>query len=263
MEDILRAPKYLSMGIPAETVMDLLQQESSRYTDRHTLVKAVRRKLHNIMAPYLEELDYAQASDWLKQLSPDSENAVVREICQRILSSHASSRERIPFLDTFYEQIYQVIGKPATILDLACGFHPFSLPWMNLAPESRFYAYDIHQPRVLLINQFLDAMGYPPLAELRDVLVNPPQQQADAAFLFKETHRMEKRSPGCSRPFWQALQVRHLLVSLPSTDLSGSHDLAEKHRTLVNEIITGLPWKLTEIVFPNEIIFVLDKGAPA
>ena len=256
----MRAPKYQAMGIPEETVLDLLSQESERYPEHRALVKVVRRKLHNIMAPYLEELDYAQASDWLKGLSVDSDLSAVKDVCSRILSSHASSRERMPFLETIYAQIFAVIGKPTSILDLACGFHPFSFPWMGLKAECQFYAYDIHRPRIQLINQFFEVMGLAPLAELRDVLVNPPDLQADAAFLFKEAHRMEKRNPGCNRALWEALKVRYLLVSLPSTDLGGTHDLAEKHRSLVYTTISGLPWKVTEIVFPNEIVFVLDKG---
>ncbi len=243
-------------------MLDLLVQESVRYPERRELVKIVRRKLHNIMAPYLEELSYTEASSWIDALDPHDATAV-REICARILLSHASSRERLPLLEDFYRRIFEVVGTPVSIMDLACGFHPFSLPWMGLPVEVQFFAYDIHQPRVDLINLFFRKMGLQPLAEVRDVLVNPPQQQADVALIFKEAHRMEKRKPGCSRPFWQALQTRWLLVSLPSTDLSGSHDLAGKHRDLVAGIVDGLPWTVEEIVFPNEIVFVIDKGEAA
>ncbi len=262
VREIQRAPKYQAMGIPDETVLDLLVQESARYPERRELVKIVRRKLHNIMAPYLEELSYAEASGWIDALDPVDTTAV-REVCARILSSHASSRERMPLLEDFYRRIFEAVGTPASIMDLACGFHPFSLPWMGLPAAVQFFAYDIHQPRVDLINRFFRKIGLQPLAEVRDVLVNPPQQQADVALIFKEAHRMEKRKPGCSRPFWQALQTRWLLVSLPSTDLSGSHDLAGKHRELVAGIVDGLPWTVEEIVFPNEIVFVIDKGGAA
>lgn len=262
VREIQRAPKYQAMGIPDETVRDLLVQESARYPERRELIKVVRRKLHNIMAPYLEELNYTEAAGWIEALDPGDETAV-RDVCARILSSHASSRERMPFLGDFYRRIFEKTGRPASILDLACGFHPFSFPWMELPASTQFFAYDIHQPRVALINRFFEKIGLQPLAEVRDVLVNTPQQTADAALIFKEVHRMEKRKPGCSRPFWQALNVRWLLISLPSTDLSGSHDLAGKHRDLVVGILNGLPWTVEEIVFSNEIVFVIDTGRGA
>jgi len=262
VREIQRAPKYQAMGIPAETVLDLLQQEAGRHPERRELVKVVRRKLHNIMAPYLEELDYGEAAAWIDDMDAGNETAV-KEVCSRVLQSHASSRERLPFLSEFYRDIFAITGRPNVLLDLACGFHPFSLPWMGLPKDVRFHACDIHQPRVQLINRFFAKAGLSPLAEVRDVLVNPLGQRADAALIFKEAHRMEKRKPGCSRPLWEALPARWLLVSLPSTDLSGSHDLAEKHRALVAGILAGLPWPVREVAFPNEIVFVIDKGGAA
>jgi 16S rRNA (guanine(1405)-N(7))-methyltransferase len=256
--EIQRAPKYQAMGIPDETVLDLLTQEAVRYPERRDLLKVVRRKLHNIMAPYLEDLSYPQAEAWIAALDP-ADGAAVKAVCGRILASHASSRERMPFLAEFYQRIFAVTGAPASVLDLACGLHPFSYPWMGL-DGVQFHACDIHQPRVRLINRFFERLGLQPLAEVRDVLVDPPAQTADMALIFKEAHRMEKRKPGCSRPLWQALRVRWLLVSLPAVDLSGSHDLTEKHRALVADIVNGLPWTVREIAFSNEIVFMIDKG---
>ena len=65
----------------------------------------------------------------------------------------------------------------------------------------------------------------PALAEVRDILVRPPQVEADAAFLFKEAHRLEKRRKGCNRALWSALKVKYLFVSLPRRSLDGKRDL--------------------------------------
>lgn len=248
------------MGIPEQTVLDLLQREAVHHRDRKSLTRAVRRKLHNIMAPYLEDLNYTRAVGWVNALSPASSVEEMKGVCTRILEAHASTSERLPFLSGFYEKIFSVTGLPASILDLACGLHPFGFPWMGLPASCALYAFDIHAPRINLVNHFFDRIGLDPLAEVRDVLVSPPQIRADVAFLFKEAHRMEKRQPGCSRPLWEALQVRFLAVSLPAVDLSGDHDLSLKHRELVGRIIDGKPWKITEILFENELVFIMDKG---
>ncbi len=262
-QEILAAPKYHKLGIPPETVVDLLVQEHRYEANRKALVKSVRRKLHNIMAPYLENLDYRHASAWLDELPDQPQNEDIRVVCERIMQTHASTRERLPFLGEFYQRIFAVVGRPGTILDLACGLHPFSFPWMELPASLRFYAYDIHRPRIELIQKFFGKLGMEPLAEVRDVLLYPPEQPADIALLFKEAHRMEKRQPGCSRALWVSLRVRYLLVSLPSVSLHGSHDLEEKHRSLVLDTIAGLPWTLTELIFPGEIVYVIDKGEAA
>jgi len=108
---------------------------------------------------------------------------------------------------------------------------------MGLPLSTRLYAFDIHQPRIALINQFFSLVGLEPLAKMSDVLVDPPVENTDAAFLFKEAHRMEKREPGCSRSFWLAIRARFLLISLPSVSLHGKFNLTAKHRKLVDAIL--------------------------
>lgn len=161
-------------------------------------------------------------------------------------------------MDEFYTQLFQAVGKPQVIFDLACGLHPLALPWMGLPPSVRYHAFDIIQPRVDFINLFLSKIGLTPLAENRDILANPPEGAADLAFFFKEAHRFEKRQPGCNRVFWSALKVKKLAVSLPATDLSGTHSLQQRHRDLVfSNLPEGLP--VQEIRIENEIVFLIDK----
>lgn len=63
---ILSSSKYVSMGIPKETIVDLIRQEMPSSKDSKQLRKRVREKLHNICAPYLGDLDYEAASDQLR-----------------------------------------------------------------------------------------------------------------------------------------------------------------------------------------------------
>jgi 16S rRNA (guanine(1405)-N(7))-methyltransferase len=176
------------------------------------------------------------------------------------MESHASTRERIPQLETFYEQLWAVTGRPESILDLACALHPFGLPWMDLPVVTRYYAYDLHAPRVKLINRFLKAMVHEALAKVQDILVNPPEVEADVALFFKEAHRFEQRQKGCNRPFFEALRVRWLLVSLPAADLSGHHSLVERQRNLMDSILAGLDWPVTELTIGNELVFCIRKA---
>jgi 16S rRNA (guanine(1405)-N(7))-methyltransferase len=130
---------------------------------------------------------------------------------------------------------------------------------MGLDASVQYHAYDIHEPRIALINHYFRLMGLDPLGEVRDVLVQPPQVQADLALLFKEAHRMEQRRRGCSRPLWEALKVRYLAVSLPAHSLSGRFDLVQRQRSLVSGIIGDLPWQCSELILGGEMVFIIDK----
>ncbi len=259
VEAILSSRKYRPLGIPEETVRDLIRQAQYQSGDAKEIEKTVKQKMHNLVAPYLGDADYQAASTELDSAFASGVQSQIEAACTKIMLSHASTRERLPLLPEFYPAIFAVTGMPGTILDLACGLNPFALPWMRLPPSTRYTAYDIVQPRVDLINHFFSLMGLQPTAEKRDVLVNPPEIRADVAFFFKEAHRLEQRQKGSNRAFWQSIQARFLLVSLPTANLTGSHPKLDQHRRLVYATLEGLDWQVKEILFENEIVFVIRK----
>jgi len=249
--------KYRALELPDSILHDLITQEMVRHGSQKKALDAVRDKLHNIVAPYLGDPDYSAAANKISAAQSAGTESL-RAACLEVLTEHASTRERISLLDHFYPRLWQVTGKPGSILDLACGLHPFGLPWMGLDTGVRYYAYDIHKPRVELLNSFFQWTNQSGQAIHEDILVNPPLISADVALFFKEAHRFEQRRRGCNLPFWQSLKVRWLLVSLPSKNLSGKRNLIERQRHLVTSILAGQPWPVVELVFDNEIVFCIQ-----
>jgi 16S rRNA (guanine(1405)-N(7))-methyltransferase len=260
-QPILASRKYRDLNLPPETVIDLIQRALDNGLKPAQAVDDARDKLHNIIAPYLGDPDYAQTSEQLTGNSTFSDALDMKTFCLKMLESHASTKERIPVLDDFYRQIFSITGTPHSILDLACAMHPFSLPWMNLLANCTYAAYDLHQPRVDLLNQFFSTAKFNAQAYYGDILLNPPSNTADVAFFFKEAHRFEQRQRGCNRAFWQTLNVRWLVVSLPASNLSGRFDLAERQRKLVSETLSGQDWPVTELQVGNELLFCINKGS--
>ncbi len=255
---ILQSPKYKSIQLPLELVESLYLQEIEKNKKLSELHKAVRKKLHNVVADYLGNVAYEEFNRALHMAVKTSQGEV-KKVCLEILSSHASTEERLPNLDIFYQTIFERIGKPESILDLACGYHPFALPWMNLDPSCKYYAYDIVAERIDLINSFFVLLGYEPLGYQQDILLHPPQIEADVAFFFKEAHRFEQRQKGCNRNFWLSLPIKHLLVSLPAESMNSRHQKTDQHRRLVYENIVGLNWDVEEFQIGNELFFWIKK----
>ncbi len=260
IEKIQNSRKYRDLGLNPETIHDLLLQEIPKQTSQKTLRKSVRRKLHNIVAPYLGEPDYQSLTAELatiKNASPGSQE--IRSFCLKVLSEHASTVERISFMSEFYERIFTYTGTPDTLLDLACGLHPLAFPWMGLPVTVHYHAYDIVQPRIDFINVFFNKIGLAPLAKNQDILAHPPEIQTDVSIFFKEAHRFEKRDPGCNQAFWANLNTAWLAVSLPTQNLAGTHSLLDQHRELVkNNLPTGHQG-MQELLFENEIVFLIEK----
>ena len=260
IEQIRASKKYQGMQIPEETLRDLLEQELERHNKPAEALKSARSKLHNVMASYLGDLDYSTAGGELQAAFDSGEADAVRSLCESFLRQHDSTRERLPYLQELYQGIFSICGQPEVVMDLACGLNPFSLPWMGLPIKTQFHAYDILPARIDLINDFLKLIGREGQAEVRDILVRPPQIKADAAFLFKEAHRMEKRQKGCNHALWAALKVNYLFVSLPNRSLDGRRDLRERMRRLVETSINGQDWEHGELEFPGETIYWIRKG---
>jgi 16S rRNA (guanine(1405)-N(7))-methyltransferase len=251
--------KYRHLGIPPATLRDLADRALSTHTDPRQVEKIVRYRLHNLVAPYLGDPDYGAMSRALAGLPSDPASPEVKHWCEQLLNTHASTRERIPLHETFYGEIFSLTGTPRVLLDVACGLNPFALPWMGLPLDTQYLAYDLHQPRVELINAFLTHVHQEGSARHQDILVDPPQVKADVIFFFKEAHRFDQRERGANREFFRKLRTRWLLVSLPTVSLSGHRSMIEGNRRLVAESCAGEDWQMSELVFDSEMVFCIRK----
>lgn len=254
---IANSKKYRPMKIPRETILDLLQIELAKHSKKAEAIKIVKAKLHNITAPYLDELDYTKAAQELEQVFSNMDRKSIEDICIQFLQAHHSTNERIPYMKEFYAYISNKIGNSCSILDLACGLNPFVIPLVEFPSSISYFAYDIHATRIELINRFFSGLGIDGLAETRDILVRPPLQKATAAFLFKEAHRMEKRHKGASRELFRSLNVIHLFISLPNRSMNGKYDLRDRMLKLTKGSIQGLGSILEIEDFPSETLFYI------
>jgi len=251
--------KYRHLELPDETILDVLRQAEKEGGSQKIIIQKARKKIHNIVAAYLGDINYTQAKKNLIDAFQTTDDKQKKQVCREILSQHDTTKERLVYYQAFFEFIITICGYPRTVLDLACGLNPFALPFSGFPNTTRYYAYDIHKPRVDLINHFFSLCGMQSLAECRDVLVRPPKIRADAAFLFQEAHRMEKRRSGSSSELIYAINAKFIFISLPARSLRTRHDLQMTMRRLMQEIISDKFMLINERVFDNEILFCLVR----
>ncbi len=192
--EILNSRKYRHLGIPPETVEDLLTQELGRSRGQKEAVKETRKKLHNIVAPYLGDPDFTRAENELERAILSQDEREIKATCYSLLSEHASTHERLPILEQFYRQIFTVTGEPETILDLACGLNPLSFPWMGLPTSVRYYAYDLNQPRLALIHKFLTCWACLPADAEQPGISCSPRLSRRQTWLFSSKRRTVSNS---------------------------------------------------------------------
>ena len=253
--------KYRRLGIPRETLLDLINKASLTHTSSREVEEVVRRKMHNLVAPYLGEPDYSILQSRVAGLPRDLHTEEVERFCLEVLNAHASTRERVPINAEYYLRLFSATGIPVVIHDLARGMNPFALPWLNLPPSTQYIAYDLHQPRVDLINAFFEHLGQTGRAIKQDILLEPPGDDTATVFFFKEAHRFEQRENGSVRSFLRRLASRQILLSLPVETLSGRRSMLDQDRRLVASACADTNWLVTELLFSTEIVFFIRKDA--
>lgn len=264
VREIQATRKY--RNICEDTIRDVIQTALPRYKRTRDAVKTARTKLHRIQAAYLGRYAIAEHLDAVRDAHRAGDVDRLRTICLRLMQDHASTRERIPLLDTFYRDVFAITGPPRSILDVACGMHPLAIPWMDLPARAAYRAYEIAGDLVNCLNGFLEAIGVTglgagPPVRLQDVICTPPTEDADLAFLMKMVPCLERRQKGIAVQLIDNLRVRHVVVSFPVRSLAGrSKHMPEFYARSFAKMTAGRGWRLIEVPIEGELVFVVDKG---
>jgi 16S rRNA (guanine(1405)-N(7))-methyltransferase len=227
-------------------------------------VKATRNKLHQVGGAYQEGgIDYRRALEELERLPPDPHSPEVQEFCRQMMAQHASTRERLPILDNFYNQILSPLGEIDAVLDVACGLNPLARAWMPLQAGTRYTACDIYADMVAFLNQFFATMKLPGEAWLCDLVQEVPQQTVKLALVLKTIPCLEQLDKHIGRRLLEGLPAEFVLVSFPVHSLGGrSKGMLENYEAHFREMVAGFDWAIERYEFSTELAFLIRKRAP-
>jgi 16S rRNA (guanine(1405)-N(7))-methyltransferase len=263
VEDFLNKVKVSRKyrDICEDTIRDVIRSALPRYGKKSDAIKAARTKLHRIQASYLGNIAFEREIEDIGKFHLRGDTESVKSVCLKLMKEHASTKERIPILNRFYDEIFSVTGVPKKILDVACGVHPFSIPWMKLPDNVLYWAYEIDNKLVSCLNKYFVAIGMEPMARMQDVICNPSLESGDIAFVMKMVPCLERREKGISIKLLKMLKVRYLVVSFPIKSLSGrSKHMPSFYTQFFYNMVDGLGWEIKKMPISDELVFVADKG---
>jgi 16S rRNA (guanine(1405)-N(7))-methyltransferase len=178
-----------------------------------------------------------------------------------MLRGHASTAERLPYMETLYPRLWELTGPPRSVLDLACGFHPFALPWMGLPADVRFVPCDLDERLIEQINCFLRQLGRPETAECRDVLTESIASMFDVALLLKTLPCLEQQETGAGIRLLRSLPARTVVTSFPTASLSGySKGMRSNYGKTINSLAAELKMQLALLEIPGEVFAVFRRS---
>ena len=202
------------------------------------------------------------AKQELEEAFESGEQETVRNACINVMSIHESARERLVVLsEAYYQRIFEITGVPKIITDLACAFHPFCFPWMNLPKEVEYNAYDINKNFVDLINHYFALEGIQPLAHWQDIYSNPPAQHADVAFLFKMYHCLDHRKKGSGLEIIRNTKTDWMVISFPLQNLRGAKMIMyDRYSQPIEQLVESEGWSMHRLEFENEWLVLIHKA---
>jgi len=179
--------------------------------------KKVKTRLHQMFGAYVQGNAHKKTAHLLNELEAGRD---AKDVSTEILQLHASSKERSAFLQSFHDFIYGHAGEAETMLDLGCGFNPFSIPLLPYNIKE-YHAYDIDTRTRDLLNRFMRQLNLPQLAHCADLAVETPTQTIDLAFMCKLVPVLEMQQPGRGFELARQLNAKFLVITYPLKSLGG------------------------------------------
>jgi len=144
-----------------------------------------------------------------------------------------------------YEMIFNITGRPKSVLDLGCGYSPLHFPFKDI----KYYCCDVG-------HDYVKDKGF-----VFDLLYDDYKKlpKVDVVFLFKVLESLEFFKRNISKEIIEKLKCRFVVVSFAKRTLSGKKEINKKERFWLRRILNELGLKYEIFDFDDEIFFVIKK----
>jgi 16S rRNA (guanine(1405)-N(7))-methyltransferase len=253
VERVRRSSRYRS--VDPELVARLADEELPKARNRDDAVKRVKRRLHQAVGAFRSGRARAGKAAW-----PVHDADALRGACAEAMRRHASTRERLPHLDTFYTRVWRLTGVPGHVLDLGCGLGPLALPWMGIG-AARYEASDVDAGTLEVVRGFLQAVEQAHSVTVHDLVADPPiaDSVADVALMLKLVTTLDRQDAEAAARLLRGLPARHAVVSFAARSLGGRGGRERTYRERLDRLVrdAGRVRDVAEASVPNELAFVL------
>ena len=258
IEQVSRSQKYAQLA--GTLVARVTKEAAKKHKSQQDIIQSARTRLHQLTGAYLApKIDYAQWLDKFKSLDPN-DRLGLESTSLSMMRLHASTYERLEVLPTFFQTTLASISPVKSVLDLACGLNPLSIPWMPLAENYIYHASDVVKPLIEFLGAYFEVFGFNGNASILDLSFSIPSQPVQLALLMKTLPLMEQIEPGLSQKILENLKAEHILVTYPLRSLGGRRKgMEETYRSQFDQLVAGRDWKIQEFHFPNEVAYLVTK----
>lgn len=259
VDAVLMSSKYKS--VREDFIRSIGSRELAKQRNLKEAIKATKNKLHQVGGAYLDSgINYAVWLDELREAYQSGNRDDFLKVCARIMQHHSSTRERLQILNQFYATTLADLSPLRTVLDVACGLNPLSIPWMPLAENVEYYAYDIYQDMMDFLNEFMAIIHVQGHAQACDVIQFCPTRKVDVAFILKTIPCLEQVDKSAGLRLLDTINADYLLVSFPVHSLGGRNKgMLINYEARFRDLVANKTWSIERFEFATELAFLVAK----
>ena len=256
LDKLLHSKNY--QGICPDTVRRVYAECLQKYKKPKEAERAAREALHGLTGAFLTRSESAACLREMHLWATDGRRDPDLE---RALTRHASTRERLPLarMDGMYARIFDITGRPSSVLDLACGINPLYLGARGIPCAG----VDISGEAVGTVNACAANYGLPVSAACADLLCAGaiPDGRFDLALLFKILPLLERQRRGAAVCAMRAVNTRWLAASFPTRTLGGRNvGMEENYAAWMESHLPENRRIAARFTEENELFYVLEEN---
>lgn len=251
----IKSKKYSSISD------DLIEQEIDAFLRKKPkakekeIVKEVKKRLHRIYGSF--QIKKKKKRDSLLEDLKKKTSSVA--IHKKILETNLSTKERLRSYKKLYERIFEITGKPKSILDVGSGINPVSYIFLGCDPK--YIAIEIDSEEVNFLNEYFKIKNIDGKAILMSINEENVKKlpKTDVCFLFKVLDPLEKKGHKFSEFLIKGIKSKFIVASF-STKTISNKKMKYPKRGWFEQMIRRLGYRYRLVKTLNEFYYVVEKS---
>jgi ribosomal RNA methyltransferase FmrO len=261
-EDLIESEINKYFKIDPNEIKFLEHEKSKKYKE---IIRNIRSKLHLIYGSFqVKHKD--KREEYLIELKKHKKDSKEYYLYhEKILSTNISSKERLKDYEFVYENIFKIVKKTKTILDLGSGINLVSYPYMKI-DDVTYYSYDIDEKDIDFLNEYLVYMkknsklkGKSGIIDLRKELSVKKLPKADLVFMFKVVDPIDSRkNHKLSEQIIKSLNCKYIVCSFSTKTVTGKR-MNHPYRGWFEQMINRISYNFSKFEIDNEVFYIIEK----
>jgi len=247
----------------------------SKWSEYRKVMKKTKKNIYYNLRQYKHESvqEIKEKFDELKKALKKEKPEKTLDLHKHLLKMHISSKERIEFYPEFYKKIFEVTGKPDSLLDVSTGFNYFSLIFSGLkkldfvgTEYKKEFVEQMNEYFKLTENSGIKGKGF--LLDLKNTDFDTRNElldlnngkNFDVVFLLKLIPVIEREKRGLTENLLDLIPAKWIVLSCSKESMTKKEKISFRETGTIKKFIKENSLYLSaQIDFPNEIVFVVKR----